>query len=95
MDGRLERGRVQEAEVQVQRHGQVQGLRLLSASLKDAVDQRAHLGVGQPVGVALQGAFGRHAHHVQPVELAEPLQEGAVGQAGAEGPVGFAQEHAG
>ena len=76
----LDAGAVEKSGLQVQGLSELQAEGLIPPLAEQLFHERAHLLVGQPGLVALQGAFAGHRYFVHLAQAAEPLQEGAVGQ---------------
>jgi len=77
-------GAIQKSAFQIHRFGQVQFLRGSTCHAQQLLHHLAHLGLGPPLFIALEGALAGHGDAEHLADAAEVLEQGAIGQAGSE-----------
>ena len=85
-------GGVQEAGLQIDRLRHLEFLGCLSSGLEQLARKLTHVGFGPPGGIALEGAFARHADPVDFTDATEKLEQRTIGQAGGELAIALVQE---
>jgi hypothetical protein len=64
----------------------------LSSGLEQLARELTQVGFGPPGGIALEGAFARHADPVDFTDATEKLEQRTIGQAGGELAIALVQE---